>query len=106
MITLGIVGNVVTVTATFMQTINGVANTPTPPEGTITFVLRTADSPTLLLEQYPSPGIIQQVSSTVYKRTYVCTIAGEYIVEVAAATGAGQAAEDAIWHIAPSALYT
>ena len=102
---LGIVGNIVTVTATFMQTINGVPNTPTAPGGTVTFTLRTADSPVLLVETSPNANIII-VSPTVYSRSYVCATAGEYICEVTVGTGAGQASEDAIWEIDPSALYS
>jgi hypothetical protein len=100
-LTLGIVGNVATVTATFTQ--SGVV---TDPAGTITFTIRVADSPTLIVEVYPTAPAIVKDAVGIYHRNYVCAAAGEFACNVAAGAGNGQAAEDAIWEIAPSALYT
>lgn len=103
-LTLGIAGNVITVTSSFKQLVNGLL-TVMDPSGIITFTLRSSDAPTLLVETYPASPTIVKDSAGTYHRAYVCATAGEYICEVTAGTGNGQAAQDIIWEMAPSALF-
>lgn len=100
MIVLGITGNLVVVTATFKQ-LGVIAD----PAGTITFTLRKGDGITTLVDTYGGGQIIKD-STGVYHRQYVCDTSGEYVVNVTAGAGNGQASDDAVWYIAKSALFS
>ena len=105
MLTLGITGNVVQVTATFKQILAGVLTTKDP-DGAVVFTARIADANPDLVETFGVSGNITRDSAGVYHRVYVCSVPGEYIINVASGTGNGQAAEDVLFTIAPSELFS